>query len=183
MNISDVTLVIGHRNPDTDAIASAVGYAWLLNILQPGGFRAARAGELNAQTTFALKRFNLEAPPLVADIWTRVGDLAERVPPLRKEQTLLEVCQGVAQTRRPAPVLDEDGKPLGLLSGAELFATMADALEAASVLALARELDRVAASAVTSTGTVFGADEHIRDIIGQALRSEQDDFLVIDQAG
>src|SRR3954471_22275173 len=117
MNNSEPTLVIGHRNPDTDAIASAVGYAWLLNTTSPGAYRAGRAGELNAQTTFALKRFGLEAPPLVADIWNRVGDLAENVPPLKKEQTLLEVCQGVAQTRRPAPVLDDDGKPLGLLSG------------------------------------------------------------------
>src|SRR6185369_8755352 len=87
MNNSEPTLVIGHRNPDTDAIASAVGYAWLLNTRQQGGYRAGRAGELNAQTTFALKRFGLEAPPLVADIWSRVGDLAEAVPPLRKEQT------------------------------------------------------------------------------------------------
>jgi manganese-dependent inorganic pyrophosphatase len=120
---------------------------------------------------------------LVADIWSRVGDLAQPVPALRKEQTLLEVCQGVAQTRRPAPVLDENGKPIGLLSGAELFATLADALGSASVLTLAQELNREASSAISSTGTVFGEDDHIRDILGQALRSEQDDFLVVDQNG
>lgn len=37
------TFVIGHRNPDMDAIASAIGYAWVLNEIQGGGYRAACA--------------------------------------------------------------------------------------------------------------------------------------------
>src|SRR5579859_479052 len=113
----DSTLVIGHRNPDTDAIASAVGYAWLLNRTGDESFVAGRAGEINAQTHFALDHFGLEAPPLVPDVWVRVGDLAEALPSLRRGQKLLEACQSVARTRRPAALLDENGKPLGLLSG------------------------------------------------------------------
>jgi manganese-dependent inorganic pyrophosphatase len=183
MNQNDSTLVIGHRNPDTDAIASAVGYAWLLNEVHKGGYVAGRAGEPNAQATYALKRFGLDAPTLVVDVWGRVGDLAEVIPSLNKSKTLLEACQGVAKTRRPAPILDESGKPLGLLSGAELFAILAEALGSASVLALAKELDRQVGTAVPSAGTVFNADDHIRDIIGQALRSDQDDFLVVDEKG
>ena len=45
---------------------------------------------------------------------------------------------------------------------------------------LARDLDRPAESAITSPGTVLIADEHVRDVLGQALRSEQDDFIVVD---
>ncbi len=186
MNVQKTTLVIGHRNPDTDAIASAVGYAWLLNALNTssgGRFVAGRTGKVNAQTAFALERFGVQAPDLVSDIWGRVGDLAQQVPPLRKGQTLLEACRAIAQTRRPAPVLDADSKPVGLLAGAGLFATLADALSSASVLALAHEFDRTAESAIDGAGTILAADEHIRDVLGQALRSDQDDFLVIGEDG
>ena len=54
-------LVIGHRNPDTDAIASAVGYAWVLNESarqrnSGESYLAARTGKVSAQTAFALGR-------------------------------------------------------------------------------------------------------------------------------
>src|SRR5512140_1258349 len=102
-------LVIGHRNPDTDAIASAVGYAWLLNARSSDGqsYIAGRTGKVNPQTAFALEHFGVEAPMLVADVWGRVGDLVEILPSLRKGQTLLEACKRVAETRRPVPVLGE----------------------------------------------------------------------------
>lgn len=184
MNVPKTTLVIGHRNPDTDAIASAMGYAWLLNTLHPGTrYLAARTGKVNAQTAFALEHFGLQAPDLVSDIWGRVGDLAQSLPALHTGQTLLEACRAVAETRRPAPVLDTDSKPVGLLSGAGLFAALASALSSASVLALAHEFDRTAESAIDSAGTILAADEHIRDVVGQALRSDQDDFLVIGEDG
>src|SRR5213592_4124068 len=105
MNNPEAILVIGHRNPDTDAIASAMGYAWVLNQLDTGNHAAGRAGKVNAQTTFALERFGIEAPPLVTDVWARVGDLAEPLPSLHKGQTLLDACQSIARTRRPAPLL------------------------------------------------------------------------------
>src|SRR5262249_476028 len=115
--------------------------------------------------------------------WARVGDLAESLPALRKGQKLLEACQSIAQTRRPAPVLDENGKPLALLTAAGLFGNLADALGSDSVLALARELDRPVESSRDGSGIVLNAEDHIRDVIGQALRSEQDDFLIVDQTG
>jgi manganese-dependent inorganic pyrophosphatase len=183
MNPPESILVIGHRNPDTDAIASAIGYAWVLNESGSGQYVAGRTGKVNAQTAFALERFGVEAPTLVADVWGRVGDLAEKLPSLRKGQTLLEACQTIARTRRPAPLLDDGEKPLGLISGAGLFGNLAEALSSASVLALAREFDRPAETAIDPSSTILNADEHIRDVIGQALRSEQDDFVVVDDVG
>lgn len=177
-------LVIGHRNPDTDAIASAVGYAWLLNSLNNNTqtYVAGRTGKVNPQTAFALERFGVESPVLVADIWGRVGDVVEPLASLQKGQTLLEACQRIAETRRPVPVLEENDKPLGLLTAAGLFGNLADALGSASVLALARELDRPAESAIDS-GIVLNAEDHIRDVVTHALRSDQDDFLVVDGSG
>jgi manganese-dependent inorganic pyrophosphatase len=177
-------LVIGHRNPDTDAIASAVGYAWVLNNIGGDSYTPGRTGEVNAQTAFALDRFGITAPELVTDIWARVGNLAQPVKYLNRGQTLLQACQLVAETRRPAPVLDVDKKPVGLLSGAQLFGNLANALSSASVLALAHEFDRPVESAMDSgLGTLLGEDEHIGDVLGQALRSDQDDFLVTSEDG
>lgn len=55
--------IIGHKNPDTDSICSAIGYA----ALKGEGFQAGRAGELSPETTFVLERFGLKAPELVAN--------------------------------------------------------------------------------------------------------------------
>ncbi|MDX2161019.1 MAG: DHH family phosphoesterase [bacterium] len=182
MTIPETTLVIGHRNPDMDAIASAVGYAWYLN--QVGsGFIAARTGQVNTQTDFALKRFNMDAPPIVTDVRARVGDVAEMMPALHAGQTILDACQSIARTRRAAAILDDQQKPLGLLSGSGLFANLVDALSSASVLALAKEFDREAETAVDDGTVMLKAEDFIQDVTPQVLRADQDDFIVIDAQG
>lgn len=180
---AETTLVIGHRNPDMDAIASAIGYAWLLEHTGTEKYTAGRTGQVNAQTAFALDHFKVEAPVLVTDVRTRVSDLVESMPSLHRGQTLLEACQSIARTRRPAPLLDDNQKPIGLISGAGLFATMADALSSTSVLALAKEFDRPAEAAVDTSSIMLQGEEYIRDVISQVLRSDYDEFLVIDEDG
>ena len=166
-----------------DAIASAIGYAWLLSHTSTDKYVAGRVGQVNAQTAFALDNFKVDAPALVTDVRTRVGDLVETVPSLHLEQTLLEACQSIARTRRPAPLLDENQKPVGLITGAGLFATMADALSSTSVLALAKEFDRPANAAVDTTSIILQGEEYIRDVISQVLRSDYDEFIVVDDDG
>jgi len=183
MKPAEPILVIGHRNPDMDAIASAVGYAWLLNKTRPESYIAGRCGNLNMQTSFAVERFGVTPPVLITDVRSHVENVIEVVPTLDQEQSLLEACQLIARTRRPVPVLDETGRPVGLLSGAGLFATFADALSSTSVLALAKEFDRRAITAMDTTSLVLHADDFVRDVVPQALRNEQDDFLVVDAAG
>ncbi|MCK6581037.1 MAG: DHH family phosphoesterase [Anaerolineae bacterium] len=183
MTPADAILVTGHRNPDMDAVASAVGYAWLLNAAGTGSYSPGRVGAVNAQTQFALEHVGVEAPPIVNDIRARVGDLTDRLPTLTVSQTVLEACQSIARTRRPAPLLDADGKPLGLLTGAGLFAHMADALGSASVMALAKEFELSADRAADAVTPVLNVDDHVRDVIGQVLRADHDDFLVVDADG
>ena len=176
-------MVIGHRNPDMDAIASAIGYAWLLGQTNSEKYVAGRVGQVNAQTAFALDYFKVDAPMLVTDVRTRVNDLVEKMPSLNRGQTMLEACQSIARTRRPAPLLDENQKPIGLISGAGLFATMADALSSTSVLALAKEFDRPAEAAVDTASIILQDEEYIFDVISQVLRSDYDEFLVVDENG
>lgn len=180
---TESTLVIGHRNPDMDAIASAVGYGWLLNQIGTEKYVAGRTGQVNAQTAFALDYFKAMPPALVTDVHVRVGDLVEVLPYIQIGATILQACQSIAATQRSAPLLDENQKPIGLISGAGLFAAMADALSSTSVLALAKEFDRSANTAADIATTVLRSDEYVRDVITQVLRSEQDDFLVVDDNG
>ena len=71
--------VIGHKNPDTDSICSAIAYAHLKNSLnQTDCFVPKRAGELNAETEFVLDYFKAELPELVEDIGTQVKDIEIR---------------------------------------------------------------------------------------------------------
>ncbi|MDQ0203800.1 putative manganese-dependent inorganic diphosphatase [Pectinatus haikarae] len=66
--------VIGHRNPDTDSICSAISYANFKRSLGTDAV-AARAGKINKETEFALNYFNMKSPELVTDIYPRVSDI------------------------------------------------------------------------------------------------------------
>lgn len=70
--------VIGHKNPDTDSICSAIAYTYLKNQLGQGRFVAKRAGEINEETRFVLNRFNMTVPEYVADVRTQVKDISIR---------------------------------------------------------------------------------------------------------
>jgi len=70
--------IIGHKNPDTDSICSALAYAYLKNTLEGGGYIAARAGQLNQETQYVLNFFQAEAPVYVADVMTQVKDIEIR---------------------------------------------------------------------------------------------------------
>ena len=65
---------IGHRNPDTDSICSAIGYAHLKQALGENVV-AARAGKINAETKYALEHFQVEQPLLLTDLYPRVKDI------------------------------------------------------------------------------------------------------------
>ncbi|MCD8012933.1 MAG: putative manganese-dependent inorganic diphosphatase [Lachnospiraceae bacterium] len=71
--------VVGHKNPDTDSICSAIAYSYLKNQLgEPYNYVAARAGLVSAETQFVLKHFHAKAPVLLENIGTRVKDMEIR---------------------------------------------------------------------------------------------------------
>lgn len=72
-------LVIGHRNPDTDSICSAIAYARLKNLVDPDNtYEPRRAGNLNEETQYVLQYFGVETPKLVEDVRTQVCDIEFR---------------------------------------------------------------------------------------------------------
>lgn len=77
-NNTDKIYVIGHKNPDTDSICSAICYAYLKRQLTGKDYVPKRAGEINAETTFVLKSFGMEAPEYVENVYTQVKDVEYR---------------------------------------------------------------------------------------------------------
>ena len=73
--------IIGHQNPDTDSICSAIAYAWLKNKLGGATFEARRAGNLNRETAFVLKYFGVRAPRLCTDVSPQIKDIDIRRQP------------------------------------------------------------------------------------------------------
>ena len=72
------TMVIGHRNPDTDSICSAICYANLKQAVTGEEYMPARAGHVNGETQFVLDYFGAEEPQLVEDVRTQVRDIEIR---------------------------------------------------------------------------------------------------------
>ena len=70
-------LVIGHRNPDTDAICSAIGYAEFKRRTGMPEAVAARCGDTNDRIDFVLKTFGVVAPRFVADVAPKVRDVMQ----------------------------------------------------------------------------------------------------------
>ena len=75
------TIVIGHKNPDTDSICSAIGYANFKTLQTGGEYVPCRAGELNPETTFVLDYFKVDVPKLIKSVKTQVKDIEIRETP------------------------------------------------------------------------------------------------------
>jgi inorganic pyrophosphatase/exopolyphosphatase len=106
--------IIGHLDPDSDTIAPAMGYAWLLRERDGLNAIAARAGTLNPQTAWVLKTAGLEAPRLIADASPRFERIARTLPPILPDRPLREAWSVAATSRSAAPVVRTDARPLGL---------------------------------------------------------------------
>ena len=115
-------LVIGHRNPDTDSVCSAIAYAYLKQQL---GLNAvpARAGKINPETQFVLEHFGVPVPKLVDDLYPRLSDIRLAQPPtvwpdasLRDVGRLFVEHEGL----KSVPVLDQENNIVGIITVGDL---------------------------------------------------------------
>ena len=112
------TYVIGHRNPDTDAICSAIAYADLLRRTTNPNAVAAACGTANLRTKFVLKRAELPHPRLMMDVRPTTGDICRRnVLAARADEPFMEVYRRMQQHHiKAVPVLDTDRRVVGMVS-------------------------------------------------------------------
>jgi manganese-dependent inorganic pyrophosphatase len=111
-------LVIGHRNPDTDAICSAIGYAEFKRRTGMANVVAARCGDTNDRIDFVLKAFSVPPPRFVADVSPKVRDVMQTNIASATPNTTVAEALALMDERniRVLPVLDQERRCKGLLS-------------------------------------------------------------------
>jgi manganese-dependent inorganic pyrophosphatase len=176
--------VIGHVNPDTDSIASAMGYAWLLRERDGADTVAARAGAINPQTAWVLKHLELEPPVLLTDASPRFESVMIRMDSIRPDAQLGAAWTLASRTGGLAPVVDEDGKPFGLINGLSLFSYFSKTLGPRPGDTTVREMmSAPCRDAADTTVPKYTANAHIRDSLNRLLRGEHDEYWVTDESG
>lgn len=178
--------VVGHLNPDTDAIASAMGYAWYRSNREGEEVVPARAGPLNPQTAWALERLGLSAPDFISDASPRFESVAKRFDTVTPDRPLQDAWVIANRTGTVAPVVDDQGKPYGLISGFSLFRMLSESLgehpdrEDTRLSDLFRMPSGEAADREVPK---FQNNARIRDALHSILRAERNDFWVVDSRG
>ena len=111
--------VVGHKNPDTDSICSAISYAYLKNQTdEECRYVAVRAGQISAETQYVLERFKTDAPRLLDNIGTRVKDMdIRRVPGVRSNISLKDAYTLMTtQNVYTLPITNEKNQITGLIT-------------------------------------------------------------------
>ena len=111
--------VIGHKNPDTDSICSAIAYAALKGQLDPdSSYSAGRAGQLNQETQFVLDFFKVDAPRYVPDVKTRISDIEIRLAPgIDKNTSLRKAWEKMKGSNAVTlPIIDENENLQGIIT-------------------------------------------------------------------
>ncbi|TAN41892.1 MAG: putative manganese-dependent inorganic diphosphatase [Nitrospirae bacterium] len=113
-----IVYVIGHKNPDTDSICSAIGYAHFKNVTDKRFlFTPARAGALNEETGFVLKRFGVAVPNEVESLAATVSDLEMRRPVSAHIRDSVQALMLLMREKnvRSLPVVDDNGRLAGMV--------------------------------------------------------------------
>ena len=119
------TMVIGHRNPDTDSICSAICYAGLKHELTGEEYVPARAGHINRETQFVLDYFGVERPVYVDDVRTQVRDIEIRKTKGVADTISLKKAWNIMQENNVVtiPSVRPDGTLEGLITVGDITKT------------------------------------------------------------
>lgn len=109
--------LFGHKKPDTDSIASVIGYAEFKNRSEPGRYIPARCGDLNPETKYMLERFSLESPSFIPSVEPRLSDISYKpVFSLTGDVPTVDVANLlVKEGIRNVIITDAAGKPGGIV--------------------------------------------------------------------
>ena len=114
---NEITFVIGHKNPDSDSICSAIALAELKKLEGIKNVEAARAGEINPQTSFILNRFDIPSPKYLSNVYPRARDIMTRnAVSIAPNTPLIKGMELIRDNNvRFVPILDSKRKPVGIL--------------------------------------------------------------------
>ncbi|HWI72226.1 MAG TPA: DRTGG domain-containing protein, partial [Baekduia sp.] len=160
--------VTGHRNPDTDSIAAAIGYAELRGRLDPDNtYVPVRLGDLNSQTRWVLDRADAAEPDFLPHVMLRVRDVMQQdFYAAGVDDAVREVGLTMAQDKLDVvPIVDHDGRLAGVMTERALArryiresreaSTLVDAPTRVSAIASAVSGEQVAGDDIAVAGRVW----------------------------
>ena len=111
-------VVIGHRNPDTDSICSAIAYAELKNKTSDLVCEPRRAGKMNQETEFVLKKFGVKPPRMCTDVNPKIRDVDYREMPGIPGSTSLRKAWEIMRDQQidTLPVTSADNELEGVIT-------------------------------------------------------------------
>jgi len=115
---SKIVYVIGHKNPDTDSVCSAIGYAHFKNVTDKRFiFTPARAGKINEETKFVLERFQVPLPNEIESLAATVSDLEFKKPVAIHERDSVQALSLLMRETgvRSLPVVNDSGRVSGIV--------------------------------------------------------------------
>lgn len=171
----ETTYVVGHQRPDTDAIASALGYAWYLSRIGQN-VTAARAGQPGEQAVFALDRFKQAPPHLLTGVAPTFGHCARPQATVAPDAPLPAAMARVAEGDRVIPVVDAEGHCKGVVTSLALARAYTAPVNMTVMLAQPCQ-------SIAEIPMMFISTDRISDHRTQLVRSETDDFVVVSETG
>lgn len=179
-----VVYVVGHQRPDTDAIAAALGYAW---VLQEDGQKEAvpvRAGQPGEQTRYALERFNQPAPKLLTGVAATFHHVVEHMEPVSPDSSITEALDRLGnEDHHVVPVVGPDGMPDGVVTPLALARAFARGLNGDALPKAGALLPLPTCKEVCDKVPTFSERTRISDNRNVLLREDGHQFLVVDEAG
>ena len=166
-------IVIGHKNPDTDSICSAIAYAHLKNMTTHSHhYVPMRAGEISQETMYVLDRFNMPVPNYLGDIGAQVCDMEiRRTPGAPKDMTIKQAWDFMAETDAVTLAVTEEDRVIGLITKGDIAQTFMEA-EDSRFLSRMKPRYRDIADTVNGTIVVGNGDDRFEEgkvLVGAAM--------------
>jgi manganese-dependent inorganic pyrophosphatase len=168
--------VVGHQRPDTDAIASAIGFTYFLLHHEKGevyrDILAARTGPPSAQALYALGRFEIQSPLLLTSVAPLFSHIVEKRYAFYPQAPLSDVLERLGDDGRGIPVVDKTNKALGFVSPMGVARTYARGRQ---IITTCKD--------VTESVPAFRLRDRLSDHRMTILRNPYNEFLVLDEDG
>ena len=161
--------VIGHKNPDTDSICSAIAYADIKNrTSQKVKYVAKRAGQINEETEYVLNRFGMQPPGYISNIGTQVKDMDIRMSPEADKSMSLKNAWDLMMEKSivSLPIRDREGQLEGLITIGDIAKTYMDTTDSYLLSRAKTQYKRIAE---TIGGTVIEGNEHGYFVNGKVM--------------
>ena len=152
-------VVIGHRNPDTDSICSAIAYAELKNRTSTLVCEPRRAGKMNQETEFVLKKFGVTPPRMCTDVNPKIRDVDYREMPGIPGSTSLRRAWKIMRDQQidTLSITSADNELEGIITVKDLATANMDVFDTA-VLAKSRTSYKNILETLNGTMVVGNAD-------------------------